>query len=83
MVKYMNRKKANFDDLIKQDVKYHAYGRIKNYGTMGTRYILSQPLTDDQLLYFRQFKNVMMGTCYYKYDCHIEYDCLIIYDKCL
>lgn len=79
----MRRKKANFNDIITTGVLYHAYGRIKNYGVMGTRYILSHPLTIEQALYFYQFKNVMMGTCYYKYDCHIEYDCLIIYDKCL
>ena len=80
----MKRIKANFSDIINNNIEYHAHGRIKNIdGQRGTRFILSKELTQQQRKYFGQFKNILIGTCYNRYNYQIEYDCIILFDNCL
>ena len=80
----MKRIKANFLDIINNNIEYHAHGRVKNVdGVRGTRFILSKELTQQQREYFLHFKNVLLGTCYNKYNYQMQYDCIIIFDNCL
>ena len=80
----MKRIKANFSDIINNNIEYHAHGRVKNVdGLRGTRFILSKELTQIQREYFGQFQNILIGTCYYKYAPEIQHDTIIIFDNCL
>lgn len=80
----MKRKKANFNDIINQNIEYHASGRVKNVdGVRGTRFILSKAITQAQRNYFMQFKNTLTGTCYNRYNYQLKYDCIILFDKCI
>ena len=80
----MRRRKASILDLMKNNVEYFKFERVKNAeGKRGTRYTLEKPLTDSQLEYLSQFKNVILSTCNYRYAPEIEHQVVIILDKCL
>ena len=80
----MKRKKANIFDLMKINVEYFKYERVKNSeGKKGTRYTLDKPLNNSQLEHLSKFKNVILSTCNYRYAPEIKYQVLIILDKCL
>ena len=80
----MKRKKANIFDLMKINVEYFKYERVKNSeGKKGTRYTLEKSLTESQSTYLSQFKNVILSTCSYRYAPEIKHQVLIILDKCL
>ena len=75
----MRRKKASILDLIRLNVEYFKYEHVKNSeGKKGTRYTLEKPLTDSQLEYLSQFKNVILSTCNYRYAPEIEHQVVII-----
>ena len=80
----MRRKKANIMDLIRVNVEYFKFERVKNAeGKRGTRYTLEKPLTDSQVEHLSQFKNVILSTCNYRYAPELEHQVVIILDKCL
>lgn len=80
----MKRLKANFFDVIEQNIEYHGYKRIKNKnGVMADMYTLCKPLTHEQKTFFEQFKNVVIGESVYKFANEIKYQTLILADKCL
>ena len=80
----MRRKKASILDLIRLNVDYFKFERVKNAeGKRGTRYTLEKPLTDSQLEYLSQFKNVITSSCTYRYAPEIQHQVVIILDKCL
>lgn len=78
------RKKASILDLMKINVEYFKFERVKNAeGKKGTRYTLEKPLNESQSTYLSQFKNVILSTCSYRYAPEIKHQVLIILDKCL
>ena len=80
----MKRSKMNLSDMELHKIYYHASQRIKNRdGIHGTRYILSAPLTPDQIAVIVHFKNTLVSSCSYRYAPEIKYDCLILFDKCI
>lgn len=80
----MRRKKASILDLIRLNVEYFKFERVKNSeGKKGTRYTLEKPLNESQSTYLSQFKNVILSTCSYRYAPEIKHQVLIILDKCL
>lgn len=80
----MRRKKANFIDIIDNNISYFASNRVVHTktGITGTRFILDKPLTTQQREYFGQFQNVVFGGCSYNYASEIKHDFIIILDKC-
>lgn len=80
----MKRVKMNLSDLYHLHIEYHASQRVKhNLHGYGTRFILSKPLTDEQLTAVIHFKNTLCGNCHYKYAPEIKYNTLTLYDKCI
>ena len=81
----MKRQKAYFIDLIKQGVIYFNYCDFKDKknAVTGTRYTLEKPLTSEQKNYFKKFKNVYFGTCFYRYAPEQKFDTIILPDKVL
>lgn len=78
------RRKAYFIDIINNNIYYHAFQRIKTKsGVFGWRYVLDKPLNEIQADYFKKFKNVIFGDCYYKYNPQMKYNTLILLDKCI
>lgn len=79
----MKRQKMNFSDLINMNVNFHDFHRVHDsIGNKGTRYILSNPLTDEQIKVINNFKNTIISSCQYRYAPEIKYTTLIILDKC-
>ena len=80
----MKRQKMNFYDLIDMNINYHDFQQVHdNAGNKGTRYILSNMLTDEQIAKINSFKNTIISTCQYRYAPEIKYQTLIILDKCI
>ena len=79
----MKRKKATVTDLYLKGIQYHAFQRITNTTTKekGYRYILCDPLTDEQKEALKQFKNVIISSCSYRYAPEINHDTVILMDK--
>ena len=79
----MKRKKANVSDLYANGIKYFAFSRVTNTNTgeKGYKYILCDPLTDEQKEFLAQFKNVIISSATYKYAPEIKHDTVILMDK--
>ena len=79
----MKRQKMNFSDLVNMNIEYHAFQRVHDtMGNRGTRYVLSKPLTAEQIEIINNFKNTVVSSCKYRYAPEIQYSTLIILDKC-
>jgi hypothetical protein len=77
----MKKQKYYFNDLLNDGFIYHNFSRVNNNGAKGWRYVLNKPITEAQRERLSQYKNVIFGTCYYKYDVRQSWDCIVIFDK--
>lgn len=73
------RKLYHFHNMIQDNISFFDYHYVKdNKGNKGTRYILSDPLTDNQIKKLSKYDNVIISECHYKYAAQIKHDTLII-----
>lgn len=78
----MRRQKAGWSDLTRMGAYFHAWQDFKTLeGVRGCRYVLNNPLTDEQKEYLLQFKNIDFGYAYNKYNPEFKYSTVIIFDK--
>ena len=79
----MKRKKANFWDLVENNVDYIDYMRIKRFGRWGWLYKLDNPLSNVQHMYLSQFNNVSFVMTQSQYAPEQIHKCIILFDKML
>ena len=80
----MKHVKCNLDDLFNMDIQYFDFYRVYDKNENGGyRYMLCNPLTDEQRAALKQFKNVSIGSCHYRYAPEIKHDTLVLFDKCI
>lgn len=74
------RKLYHFADMIKDNISFYDYQFIKdNAGKKGTRYVLSDSLTQEQKEKLSRYDNVIVSSCQYRYAAEIKHDTLIIF----
>ena len=79
----MKRQKMNLRDMDMHGIDFYAHQRVRDSkGNTGYRYILCNPLTDEQIKVVNSFKNTIVSTCHHRYAPEIRHDTLIILDKC-
>lgn len=75
------RKLYHFSDMVKDKIDFFDFSRVVNgNGAKGTRYTLSNRLTDEQREKLSKYDNVIMSECHYKYAQELRYDTLILLD---
>ena len=73
------RKLYHFHNMIQDNISFFDYQYVKdNKGNKGTRYLLADPLTDDQKKKLSKYDNVIISECKYKYAPEIHHQTLII-----
>lgn len=84
----MKRQKMNLSDMLNIGIEYHAFARVYSPVTskkknLGTLYVLSKPLTEDQKTFVLGWKNTTIGTAQSKSAPEIKYNTVTVWDKCL
>lgn len=69
------------DYLDSIDNSYHAFQKVKGDKGIGYRYVLSEPLTQEQKDYLKQYSNVVINSAQHKYAPEIKYDTVILLDS--
>ena len=76
--------KLYMEDIYNMNIHWSEQQRVTNgKGIKGYRYILTKKLTDEQKSKIVRYKNVLIGTCQYRYAKEITYDTIILLDKCI
>ena len=80
MKKKKKRKLYHFSDMIKDNINFIDMDPVteKNTGKKGYRYLLSNPLTEEQKTKLSKYDNVVIQSAYYRYAPEIKHDVLIL-----
>lgn len=73
------RKLYHFSDLINDGIMFFNFMSVKdNNGKKGIRYLLSNPLTEDQKEKLSKYDNVIISSAVYRYAPEIKHDSIIL-----
>lgn len=73
------RKLYHFCNLISDGINFYHFEAVKdNSGNRGTRFLLSDPLTDSQKEKLYKYDNVIISNASYRYAPEIKRDTIIL-----
>ena len=73
------RKLYHFHNMIQDNIEYFDFQYVSNnQGQKGTRYLLSNPLTEEQKNKLEKYDNVIISECHYRYAPEIKHTTLIL-----
>ena len=74
-------KTLDFYTMIEMGIEYFDFQYVSNGEKTGTRYKLDKPLTTSQRATLKEYDNVIISSCTYKYTPEITHDTIILLDN--